>query len=585
MKNQTIGIKLADGTFYPILEEGSAAKKMLELTTAQDGQTTVQVHLYRSASASMEDAEYVDTLLIEQIAAQEKEKPTLPLVISLDEDGMLSAEITDTESGKHAGTKISLVSLDEKDISPAFGYDAALSPEAENPENSIEEDISAQEADSALSADDIITDISLPDFDIPPLEELEDISENAETIAADSDFSGSGSGENAFAAEDFGTTAAEAEQFASSEIELPSFDANDFADSGLLGTDDTIQNDTDETVFDEKEDFESDLPPLDDDFLLDHGMEPAGSEMPELDISSAPDPAAAKTAALSADNDNDTDAFDTDAGNFGDMPMPDFDELSEDDAFSDGSGGTQVDELLPEESAFPSLDDFSLPQESEDAFQTETLSAENAGDNSEEDFSSPFDFEKELDDSIPSPSISFSDLYDEERIQPEEEEPGKKSPAALICILCALISVCILLVILFFAPGILLRSKTSVTETVIMENPAQTEAVPIPTEPAVHESEPAAEPEQPQEIPVPIAEAESNEIVAVETPIVEPAPVKPAAEQPQDVSYRIKWGDTLWDIAETYYRNPWEYKRIARYNRIRNPDLIISGTYITIPAK
>jgi hypothetical protein len=50
-------------------------------------------------------------------------------------------------------------------------------------------------------------------------------------------------------------------------------------------------------------------------------------------------------------------------------------------------------------------------------------------------------------------------------------------------------------------------------------------------------------------------------------------------------SYRIRWGDTLWDISEAFYRNPWLYPRIARFNNIRNPDRIISGTVIKIPPR
>jgi nucleoid-associated protein YgaU len=49
--------------------------------------------------------------------------------------------------------------------------------------------------------------------------------------------------------------------------------------------------------------------------------------------------------------------------------------------------------------------------------------------------------------------------------------------------------------------------------------------------------------------------------------------------------YTIRWGDTLWDIAEAFYRNPWQYSRIARFNGIRNPDRIISGTTIRIPPR
>jgi nucleoid-associated protein YgaU len=68
-----------------------------------------------------------------------------------------------------------------------------------------------------------------------------------------------------------------------------------------------------------------------------------------------------------------------------------------------------------------------------------------------------------------------------------------------------------------------------------------------------------------------------------------PAPVssyKVPATIPKDgAPYRIRWGDTLWDISEAFYRNPWLYPRIARFTNIKNPDLIISGTTIRIPPK
>ena len=65
------------------------------------------------------------------------------------------------------------------------------------------------------------------------------------------------------------------------------------------------------------------------------------------------------------------------------------------------------------------------------------------------------------------------------------------------------------------------------------------------------------------------------------------APVRPAAASKStgDVAYRIKWGDTLWDLSDTYYRNPWLYPIIARENKIKNPDVIIAGTYIMIPPR
>jgi nucleoid-associated protein YgaU len=59
----------------------------------------------------------------------------------------------------------------------------------------------------------------------------------------------------------------------------------------------------------------------------------------------------------------------------------------------------------------------------------------------------------------------------------------------------------------------------------------------------------------------------------------------PATIPSEGVEYKIRNGDTLWDIAEAFYRNPFSYPRIARFNNILNPDLIISGTTIRVPPR
>lgn len=81
-----IGIKLADGTFYPILEEGTPATEKLDVTTVKDNQTKVQIDVYRSESGSMDDAEYVDTLEVTNLNAHPNGEPDLHLSVSLDEN-------------------------------------------------------------------------------------------------------------------------------------------------------------------------------------------------------------------------------------------------------------------------------------------------------------------------------------------------------------------------------------------------------------------------------------------------------------------------------------------------------------------
>ena len=127
-----IGIKLADGSFYPVMEEGKPFSKKLELTTVRDDQTTVHLDLYRSATGSMDDAEYVDTLVVENLVPHPKQEHSLNLNIKLDENNMLSAEIDDPETGAISNSKVSLVTLKKEDL--AVEPDYSITPE-ENVEN------------------------------------------------------------------------------------------------------------------------------------------------------------------------------------------------------------------------------------------------------------------------------------------------------------------------------------------------------------------------------------------------------------------------------------------------------------------
>ena len=107
---KTIGIKLADGSFYPVLQEGMPSEKKLNLTTAHNNQTKVNVDLYRSASCSMEDAEYVDSLQIDNLVEHPNGEPDLSFSVAIDENNELSAKIVDTETGRQSNSTITLVS-------------------------------------------------------------------------------------------------------------------------------------------------------------------------------------------------------------------------------------------------------------------------------------------------------------------------------------------------------------------------------------------------------------------------------------------------------------------------------------------
>jgi LysM repeat protein len=112
----TIGIKIANGEYYSILEENSSVKKRLILTTVHDNQHSVQIDLYRSFALSMADAQYIGSLVLEKILPRPKGEPSIELVISSNEKGDITAEALDLDTGhtgEHQILSVSLKSLDE----------------------------------------------------------------------------------------------------------------------------------------------------------------------------------------------------------------------------------------------------------------------------------------------------------------------------------------------------------------------------------------------------------------------------------------------------------------------------------------
>ncbi|MDR1251660.1 MAG: Hsp70 family protein [Treponema sp.] len=190
------------------------------------------------------------------------------------------------------------------------------------------------------------------------------------------------------------------------------------------------------------------------------------------------------------------------------------------------------------------------------------------------------DFELENNDAPP------SGLY--EHAKSLREEDSRKFPWLVVIIIGLVIILAITAIwFLFFRNAVSSSFGPSPAEESIPEVQAPVE--PQPEQPSVSRT-PA--PQEALPAPPPIIQAPSSpppprpQAAARGRP---PAPVLsykvPATIPPEGVSYTIRWGDTLWDISAAFYRNPWLYPRIARFNNIRNPNLIISGTTIRIPPR
>jgi hypothetical protein len=111
----TIGIKVANGEFYPIMEENSAVKKRLILTTVHDDQKSVQIDLYNSNSRTMADALYVGSLVVDNIKPQSKGGPSIEMTLVSNAAGELSVDVVDLEypRGEHQHLSVSLASMTE----------------------------------------------------------------------------------------------------------------------------------------------------------------------------------------------------------------------------------------------------------------------------------------------------------------------------------------------------------------------------------------------------------------------------------------------------------------------------------------
>jgi len=127
----TIGIKTGDGLFYPVLEESFKGKKRFVLTTINDNQTSVQIDFYRSINNQIEGAEYIGSLVIENIESAPKKVPEIEVILGVDSHNSLHAVARNlsSEDDKQSLT-VSLESLSAGlayDI-PEFELDEKLQP-------------------------------------------------------------------------------------------------------------------------------------------------------------------------------------------------------------------------------------------------------------------------------------------------------------------------------------------------------------------------------------------------------------------------------------------------------------------------
>ncbi|MCX7023180.1 MAG: Hsp70 family protein [Spirochaetes bacterium] len=130
MSDTRIGIKLANGEFYPILADGEAAAKRLVVTTVSDEQPSVQIDLYRGMGPVVENASYIGSLVIENISPMPKGDPDIALELRLDGEGNLTVTGSEETSGESQKLSVSLTALSNEQTYeiPDFEFEDAGTP-------------------------------------------------------------------------------------------------------------------------------------------------------------------------------------------------------------------------------------------------------------------------------------------------------------------------------------------------------------------------------------------------------------------------------------------------------------------------
>lgn len=591
---RTIGIKLADGSFYPVLEEFSNSEKQLDLTTAHNNQTKIMVDLYRSKSCSMEDAEYVDSLQIENLVAHPNGEPDISFSVSIDENNKLSAKIKDSETGNQSKTTITLVSRTIEERLTTDEY--KISDSTEKPKTKKHgflakaEKIRENDKDSKKTESEKVMPESektdIPDFDeqTSQIENKKQTEHENNTIIAF-------------------TPAADDE--INRQKKLDSIDdviiPEDESQKNIIWPDDT---DVTQIIEDEiPEENLKDTETAQETEVTENTNDIENPEemqiVQEIELNETPEEKVDFNDVIEPQEESETenetseeisDKQDYEVQDIGNDEIPDDTGLPELNFDFPGDDSKEVlenaekdfnqtDSKMPED-----FFDIDNPlQEKNSDNEIETNIEENPFDHAFDDFDNDFETASENNvynetSSSAKGPLSFTGLYDKETelgLSEQDEKITKKTKGpVIICIICAIICVIATLLILFIVPskynllhkGNSQKEQTEITEITVEDQPQ------IEPEPEI------AEPIPPQAQEEEVVVVEQAEIVVPEQPPVTP-------EKPKDINYKIKWGDTLWDIADTYYKNPWRYKYIAKFNHIKDPDYIISGTYITIPAE
>jgi len=342
LEKPTLGIKLADGTYFPIMEDGIKARKRLVLSAASSGSSQIKVEIFRGYGESLQNASAVGMIVLDP-SEQEQD-------IELFLEGHSSGDVSATAN--HLGAKDSQSFSVKLDPLPPFeDYEA---PEEEDLDDFSQEGRSDQE---------ILNDDSFLDSDIDSFDDLDDFSiddqeDDLSTEEMDSpsqplDF---GSEEQSKGGEDFENDF-QLDELDQDDFDIPQdlgdFDPNapiDQQDIAEAVSENEIEKDLDQS-FEESSEEESSFESGDEDsFSLDDGQEG------DLQVDDLGDFSLDEDFDLSEEEDSQEDAL-------GSMDLDDQMEIPMEEGSLDDSLSLEENSLEEEDLSFEDGEELDSPSE------------------------------------------------------------------------------------------------------------------------------------------------------------------------------------------------------------------------------
>lgn len=164
-----IGIRLADGSFYAILDETQKHRKRMMLSPANDNQQSVHIQFYRSSDESFEEHQFLGSVDLEGLAPSSKEEASISIVLGMNENNDLDVVVRDELGGLERQLILNTEGVEQSSENLFTDGDFSLDEEFDLPEPAEfigdREDMDELHRQAALHDGELVSDYERPQWD------------------------------------------------------------------------------------------------------------------------------------------------------------------------------------------------------------------------------------------------------------------------------------------------------------------------------------------------------------------------------------------------------------------------------------